>query len=117
MRINEDYLDDIEMDDLQTDVQVNPDIDTRKFIYQFLFCTKEMTKNKDEQWYVSRLERFYFLFMNMVDRLSFIKDYSREFPISFGYLLQKDEYDEHVTQHGLKLRYRHDDKHSYSSLS
>jgi hypothetical protein len=25
--------------------------------------------------------------------------------------------DEHVTEHGLKLRYMHDDKHSYSSLS
>ena len=87
MRINEDYLDDIELDDLQTDVQVNPDIDTREFMYQFLFCTKEMTKNKDEQWYVSRLERFYSLFMRTLDRLSFIKDYSREFPISFGYLL------------------------------
>ena len=48
MRINEDYLDDIELDDLQTDVQVNPDIDTREFMYKFLFCTKEMTKNKDE---------------------------------------------------------------------
>jgi hypothetical protein len=117
MRINEDYLDDIELDDLQTDVQVNPDIDTREFKYKFLFCTKEMTKNKDEQWYVSRLERFYSLFMRTLDRLSFIKDYSREFPISFGYLLQKDEYDEHVTEHGLRLRYRHDDKHSYISLS
>ena len=79
MRINEDYLDDVELDDLQTDVQVNPDIDTREFKYKFLFCTKEMTKNKDEQWYVSRLERFYSLFMRTLDRLSFIKDYSREF--------------------------------------
>lgn len=84
MRINEDYLDDIEMDDLQTDVLVNADMDTREFMYQFAFCTKEMIKGKEPQWYISRMERFYDIFMKMLDRLSFIKDYSREFPINFG---------------------------------
>lgn len=115
MRINEDYLDDIEIDDLQTDVRVNADMDTREFMYQFTFCTKEMTKGKEPQWYISRMERFYDIFMKMLDKLAFIKDYSHEFPINFGWFIDND-YDEQTTESGLRFRYRHDEHVSYDSI-
>lgn len=84
MRINEDYLDNIDIDQ-ETSIHVSADKRTNdKFERMFEFKASEMPKHRKQEWYIERIVHFHKKFTDMLDRLPFIQDYNENFSINLG---------------------------------
>ena len=122
MRINEDYLDDIELSDIAQ--QDNSDLEAQTFMYTFRFMTKEMIKkmppadklaDKSEEqiealkrnaygFYMSKLEQFYNVFLNLAEHIPCITSCQSSFNIHF-YNFSEEKKNVFVSPNGITFLY------------
>ena len=82
MRINEDYLDNIEIADVSSeDVSVYQRDDYKN---QFLFHTTEIIKGKPASFYINGIERLHRILVVALEHLPMVQDFDSHFNIVIG---------------------------------
>ena len=104
MRINEDFLDDLEQDDIASaSVSVQDTRDDSVWPYVFRFESGEIAKKRKPSFYIERIERLHHLLVALLDKCPVVKDFNHDFIIHIGNYRDRD-YNE-MTSHGVTIRW------------
>lgn len=103
MRINEDFLDNIEQEDIASD-HISDMSDNSLYPYVFYLESGEIPKKRKVSFYIQRIERLHHLLISMLDRCPAIIDFNHDFVIYIGDYRDED-YNEMVTSHGVTIRW------------
>ena len=105
MRINEDFLDDLEQDDIASaSVSVQDIRDDSAWPYVFHLESGSIVKKRKPAFYIQKLEKLYHLLVTVFDKCPAITDFNHNFAIRIGYI-RDDEYNEIMTDHGAIIRW------------
>jgi hypothetical protein len=105
MRINEDFLDDLEQDDIASaSVSVQDTRDDSAWPYVFRFESGEISNKRKPSFYIEKMERLHKLLVALLDKCPVVKDFNHDFIIYIGDYRDKD-YNEMTTEHGITFRW------------
>ena len=105
MRINEDFLDDLEQDDIASaSVSVQDTRDDSAWPYVFRFESGEIPKKRKPSFYIEKMERLHKLLVALLDKCPVVKDFNHDFIIHIGNYRDED-YNEMTTEHGITFRW------------
>ena len=105
MRINEDFIDNIEQEDIASNHISDQDMsDDGSWPYIFNLDSGEIPKKRKTSFYIQRIERLHHLLVAMLDRCPAIMNFNHNFVIYMGYYRDED-YNEMVTSHGVTIRW------------
>ena len=94
MRINEDFLDNIEDDVLDTKSQTDSELsssDGKSLAIRFQPRFQIKNTNKPEEWYFQKVAQFLRLFYGCLDNCPYISELNRSYEIYAGYLSDENE--------------------------
>lgn len=95
MRINEDFLDSIEQEDIASD-HISDMSDNSLYPYIFNLDSSEIAKKRKVSFYIQRIERLHHLLISLLKRCPAIIDFNHDFVIQIGYSRDID-YNEMIT--------------------
>ena len=105
MRINEDYLDDIEQEEIVPTAVSGQDMrDDDSWPYIFHLESGSIVKKRKPDFYIQKAERLYHLLATAFDKCPAITDFNHNFVIQIGYF-RDNKYNEMVTEHGALIRW------------
>ena len=82
MKINEDFLDDLEQDDIASaSVSVQDIRDDSAWPYTFRFESGEIPKKRKPSFYIEKMERLHTLLVALLDKCPVVKDFNHNFII------------------------------------
>ena len=104
-RINEDFLDDLDQDDIISSAVSKQDIrdDNSSWPYTFYFESSQISKKHKPSFYIEKIERLYQLLVTMLDKCPVITDFNHDFIVNIGYCYE--DYNEMTTEHGVIIRW------------
>lgn len=115
-KINEDFLDDIEQDDIASaSVSVQDTCDDSAWSYVFYLKSSEISKKRKPSFYIERIERLHKLLVALLDKCPVVKDFNHDFIIQIGYFCDSN-YNEKTTEHGITLRWPRDGKYPCDAI-
>ena len=98
MRINEDFIDNIEQEDIASNHIYDQDMsDDSSWPYIFNLDSGEIPKKRKVSFYIQRIERLHHLLIAMLDRCPAIMNFNHNFVIYIGYCRSNEDYNEMVT--------------------